>query len=71
MIAFCQIVQMIGLFVIINTMVYVGTRRVSKEGMIIEISLFAVLVSSVAYLIQSDAKNYSEAVACLKMVYLG
>ena len=36
MIAFCQIVQMIGLFVIINTMVYVGTRRVSKEGMIIE-----------------------------------
>ncbi len=71
MIAFCQIVQMIGLFVIINTMVYVGTRRVSKEGMIIEISLFAVLVSSVAYLIQTDAKNYSEAVACLKMVYLG
>ena len=71
MIAFCQIVQMIGLFVIINTMVYVGIRRVSKEGMIIEISLFAVLVSSVAYLIQTDAKNYSEAVACLKMVYLG
>lgn len=71
MIAFCQIVQMIGLFVIINTMVYVGTRRVSKEGMIIEISLFAVLVSSVAYSIQTDAKNYNEAVACLKMVYLG
>lgn len=71
MIAFCQIVQMIGLFVIINTMVYVGTRRVSKEGIIIEISLFAVLVSSVAYLIQTDAKNYNEAVACLKMVYLG
>ena len=71
MIAFCQIVQMIGLFVIINTMVYVGIRRVSKEGMIIEISLFAVLVSSVAYLIQTDAKNYNEAVACLKMVYLG
>ena len=71
MIAFCQIVQIIGLFVIINTMVYVGTRRVSKEGMIIEISLFAVLVSSVAYLIQTDSKNYNEAVACLKMVYLG
>lgn len=71
MITFCQIVQLIGLFVIINTMVYVGTRRVSKEGMIIEISLFAVLLSSVAYLIQTDAKNYREAVACLKMVYLG
>lgn len=71
MIAFCQIVQIIGLLVIINTMVYVGTRRVSKEGMIIEISLFAVLVSSVAYLIQTDSKNYNEAVACLKMVYLG
>lgn len=71
MVALLQIIQVIGLLIIINTMFYIGSRRVSKESLALELMLFAVLFSSLAFLMQVKATNYDEAIACLKLVYLG
>lgn len=71
MVALLQIIQVVGLIIIIHTMFYIGSRRVSKESLALELMLFAVLFSSLAFLMQVKATNYKEAITCLKLVYLG